>query len=123
MINNLKLNQQINYKNMKKTLLVMVLMLQTVLVMGADKVVKAADKAVSFTGRTETLADGSVRYDWIGVYMQTRFTGGYIAVEVAETGTSYHNIFIDGRFVRKIKIRSEERRVGKECRSRWSPYH
>ena len=23
----------------------------------------------------------------------------------------------------KISIRSEERRVGKECRSRWSPYH
>ena len=22
-----------------------------------------------------------------------------------------------------ITIRSEERRVGKECRSRWSPYH
>src|ERR1051325_5248065 len=34
----------------------------------------------------------------------------------------------DGRFVRDLKqeqfrIRSEERRVGKECRSRWSPYH
>ena len=23
----------------------------------------------------------------------------------------------------KMQIRSEERRVGKECRSRWSPYH
>ena len=23
----------------------------------------------------------------------------------------------------KILTRSEERRVGKECRSRWSPYH
>ena len=23
----------------------------------------------------------------------------------------------------KILMRSEERRVGKECRSRWSPYH
>src|SRR2546430_15572121 len=23
----------------------------------------------------------------------------------------------------KIDVRSEERRVGKECRSRWSPYH
>src|SRR2546423_5451839 len=23
----------------------------------------------------------------------------------------------------KIVVRSEERRVGKECRSRWSPYH
>ena len=25
--------------------------------------------------------------------------------------------------VMKCEIRSEERRVGKECRSRWSPYH
>ena len=24
---------------------------------------------------------------------------------------------------RKSALRSEERRVGKECRSRWSPYH
>ena len=25
--------------------------------------------------------------------------------------------------VRALQMRSEERRVGKECRSRWSPYH
>ena len=25
--------------------------------------------------------------------------------------------------VHNMEIRSEERRVGKECRSRWSPYH
>ena len=40
---------------------------------------------------------------------------------------------IDGIFDSRIKVnsdnkltfddRSEERRVGKECRSRWSPYH
>ena len=24
---------------------------------------------------------------------------------------------------REANLRSEERRVGKECRSRWSPYH
>ena len=29
-----------------------------------------------------------------------------------------YNIFLIG-----LMIRSEERRVGKECRSRWSPYH
>ena len=23
----------------------------------------------------------------------------------------------------RLEVRSEERRVGKECRSRWSPYH
>ena len=28
-----------------------------------------------------------------------------------------------GEFVFIIVLRSEERRVGKECRSRWSPYH
>ena len=27
------------------------------------------------------------------------------------------------RFGLRTLIRSEERRVGKECRSRWSPYH
>ena len=26
-------------------------------------------------------------------------------------------------FSNKTELRSEERRVGKECRSRWSPYH
>src|SRR5256885_3080547 len=29
----------------------------------------------------------------------------------------------DGRVARQQQPRSEERRVGKECRSRWSPYH
>ena len=29
----------------------------------------------------------------------------------------------DGRTVIYEGLRSEERRVGKECRSRWSPYH
>ena len=28
-----------------------------------------------------------------------------------------------GMYVFRHKTRSEERRVGKECRSRWSPYH
>ena len=31
-----------------------------------------------------------------------------------------YNAVID---LQALKLRSEERRVGKECRSRWSPYH
>ena len=35
--------------------------------------------------------------------------------------------YVIGKFskikLKKISKRSEERRVGKECRSRWSPYH
>ena len=37
------------------------------------------------------------------------------------------NILLKPNLVRSAKreraVRSEERRVGKECRSRWSPYH
>ena len=39
-------------------------------------------------------------------------------VKRIENSTGYS--FIYGE---EIIIRSEERRVGKECRSRWSPYH
>ena len=38
-------------------------------------------------------------------------------VKVADLLTSFKNQVID------FTVRSEERRVGKECRSRWSPYH
>src|ERR1043166_6106713 len=31
--------------------------------------------------------------------------------------------FVTQRIARVVWIRSEERRVGRECRSRWSPYH
>ena len=36
------------------------------------------------------------------------------------TNTSYG---ISATNINEIVVRSEERRVGKECRSRWSPYH
>ena len=33
------------------------------------------------------------------------------------------NIALEGLMLFGAFFRSEERRVGKECRSRWSPYH
>ena len=39
----------------------------------------------------------------------------------------YKNMSLISRFISEqgkiLSRRSEERRVGKECRSRWSPYH
>src|SRR5690554_8182933 len=32
-------------------------------------------------------------------------------------------LYTEGRRQVAVELRSEERRVGKECRSRWSPYH
>ena len=37
--------------------------------------------------------------------------------------TAEHEEQVGGGVKEIIKVRSEERRVGKECRSRWSPYH
>ena len=48
------------------------------------------------------------------------------AAETTELGVlpnmSTTQLHVDAT-VNAIKDRSEERRVGKECRSRWSPYH
>ena len=48
-------------------------------------------------------------------------------VDVAILGLIRDNERLEGEgFIRNfllLKSRSEERRVGKECRSRWSPYH
>src|SRR5262249_58574406 len=43
----------------------------------------------------------------------------------AHSGASGYRCRMKSRAARKSSIspRSEERRVGKECRSRWSPYH
>ena len=35
----------------------------------------------------------------------------------------YLAVSLTGALAYDIHLRSEERRVGKECRSRWSPYH
>ena len=52
--------------------------------------------------------------EMIDARLDARFTVDMLAREV---GLS------PAHFARAFKERSEERRVGKECRSRWSPYH
>src|SRR3712207_2937894 len=45
-----------------------------------------------------------------------------VAVEIAEA-EAIDRLFVIGIELQRRLKRSEERRVGKECRSRWSPYH
>src|SRR2546426_10000924 len=49
------------------------------------------------------------------LYAEARRRGVTLAFEAAVAGGI--------PLIRAVKERSEERRVGKECRSRWSPYH
>ena len=43
--------------------------------------------------------------------------------EIELLGTKFHKVRVQELINFIVKSRSEERRVGKECRSRWSPYH
>ena len=48
---------------------------------------------------------------------------GTHATEVSSSDSSYVTTNIDASITPSATSRSEERRVGKECRSRWSTYH
>ena len=49
------------------------------------------------------------------------FTDSYFK-DLSSDAKILYGLMLD-RMSLSIKNRSEERRVGKECRSRWSPYH
>src|ERR1041385_1852083 len=53
---------------------------------------------------------------WDDCDVGRQITTGYGAVEKIDTVGDHSDPYT-------TTIRSEERRVGKECRSRWSPYH
>src|SRR2546426_241692 len=70
----------------------------------------------------------------VAIYLPPRYdsTKRYPAAYgiVGYTGTGKMLLGVDplgedlkSKLDRLIRTRSEERRVGKECRSRWSPYH
>ena len=50
------------------------------------------------------------------------------SISLYQNGEFYKNLYENGSAQKNLvwsigQLRSEERRVGKECRSRWSPYH
>lgn len=74
----------------------------------ADTTVKATDPSISITGRVQCMDDGSVRYDWVGTYLRTDFTGSAVSIRVSEEGESWHNVFVDGKLKDKIHITGKE---------------
>src|SRR2546422_9751356 len=69
-----------------------------------------------FVGRDKPL--GEVDGRTVRAYLAHLHTRGLDGASVARKLAALRSWF---RFL--VRRRSEERRVGKECRSRWSPYH
>ena len=52
-----------------------------------------------------------------------RFFFTFLPFISSETEPGFNKDLFVFKYSSSVKTRSEERRVGKECRSRWSPYH
>ncbi len=93
---------------MKRLISLAVVLFMTASAALADCTVKANDANISFTGRVQRMDNGAVSYDWVGTYVQTDFTGSSIAVRMSEEGESYHQVFIDGKLVGKLRFTGKE---------------
>ena len=64
------------------------------------------------------LVRGAPRFPWpvVSLALAATFSGAFVAA------SSLAALPAEIAYLAAL-IRSEERRVGKECRSRWSPYH
>ena len=89
---------------------------------------EAADTAVPITGEINIYS--SRHYDTdLALYEDfTKATGIKVNRIEADADALIERIQSEGEFSPAdlfitVDARSEERRVGKECRSRWSPYH
>src|SRR5437899_12389842 len=60
-------------------------------------------------------------YDWLATSSMLNGSGHPKTDLALPSGASYSSVY---PYPEQLQmLRSEERRVGKECRSRWSPYH
>src|SRR5574344_835735 len=81
-------------------------------------------KNSSYVNNVTALPDGRILF--LGNYTFGNGINGVALFMVDSNGKLDSTFSEDGILpdtVRENKYRSEERRVGKECRSRWSPYH
>ena len=84
---------------------------------------EAAAEPESFLGKF-TVLFGAVRELWVVFALTILSNLAYRLVNFTLSLWLTSDLgFSDEKTGLTVMIRSEERRVGKECRSRWSPYH
>ena len=87
-------------------------MKDTLKLVGVDQFGRTVESVKGYTDKKV----GMFFWLWIG---QPLASGAYDATVISQMDNGREILY----FQDNKEIRSEERRVGKECRSRWSPYH
>ena len=87
-----------------------------------QETVRLFDEVYSTFGLTYTIELSTMPEDHIGTVEQWEHNQDILKNAITDMGKEFVINEGDGAFYGP-KLRSEERRVGKECRSRWSPYH
>ena len=83
----------------------------------ATRIVEYGDpRCIMGGGPTTFNAPQRLTHGWITRATQFRKEAIYPAAPIEQVPTPTSEVCV-------LSARSEERRVGKECRSRWSPYH
>ena len=75
--------------------------------------------------RSEALKKGPSRAPARAMLKATGLSDGDLEKPLVAVVSTFTDVMPCTQHLRQLadKVRSEERRVGKECRSRWSPYH
>ena len=56
--------------------------------------IPATDSRVTYIGRTLS-QNGSVSFDWTGVYLKVRFEGSSLSIRLSDSKKNYYNVWID----------------------------
>lgn len=83
---------------MKAKLLFSVVLTAAALMLGglraSGETMPAADSRITYIGRT-LASDGSVSFDWTGVYLRIRFEGSSLSVRLSDSHKDYFNVWVD----------------------------
>ena len=78
---------------------------------GGNTTLSATQTPMHIEGRYASLDDGSISFDWSGVYIDIRFTGTYLAMEVSDTKRNFFNHTVDGTTQEKFTTEGDHTTV------------
>lgn len=79
----------------KRILFTVASVFAAVITLAARESISASDLRITYVGRTLRSSDGTVSFDWSGVYTRISFTGGSLSLDASDSRKDRFNVWID----------------------------